>query len=262
MRSPHAAMFRHKSSPQCRFCITSGAASRAELVAVPGTIGSALNRTGDNMTALTSSRRAGVLGMALAGGVTAWPACACADERAEGSKQSDIGAVTGLAVGAVAGGPFGAVLGAAAGALLGDRYHRQAQTSAALAADLHHSEAERSRLSESVAQLDGSLTQAQARGAQLDQTLQQADELALDVSFRTNDDSINARVMPPLLKLGALVAAMPQARVRIAGYADPRGSQAYNSEPSLRRAQCVAAVLQTDGVTRERIRIAAHTMSV
>src|SRR5256885_1544818 len=133
-------MFRHKSSPPCRFCITSGAASRAELVAVPGTIGSALNRTGDNMTTLTSRLRAGVLGMALAGGVTAWPAYACADERAEGSKQSDIGVVTGLAVGAAAGGPFGAVLGAAAGALLGDRYHRQAQASVGLAGGLHHSE--------------------------------------------------------------------------------------------------------------------------
>jgi len=54
--------------------------------------------------------------------------------------------------------------------------------------------------------------------------------------------------MPPLLKLGALVAAMPQARVRIAGYADPRGSQAYNSELSLRRAQGVAAVLMAAGV--------------
>ena len=213
------------------------------------------------MTTLTSKLRAGVLGMALAGGVTAWPAYACADERAEGSKQSDIGAVTGLAVGAVAGGPFGAVLGAAAGALLGDRYHRQAQASAALAADLHHSEAERSRLSQNVAQLDGSLTQAQAHGAQLDQTLQQTDELAIDVSFRTDDDSINTRVMPPLLKLGALVAAMPQARVRIAGYADPRGSEVHNSELSLRRAEGVAAVLMTAGVAPERILIEAHGKS-
>src|SRR2546430_11109460 len=96
------------------------------------------------MTTLTSRLRAGVLGIALAGGVTVWPAYACADERGEGSKQSDIGAVTGLAVGAAAGGPFGAVLGAAAGALLGDRYHRQAQTSAAPAADLHPNQAGRS----------------------------------------------------------------------------------------------------------------------
>jgi len=189
------------------------------------------------MTTLTSRLRAGVLGIALAGGAAVWPAYACGDERGEGSKQSDIGAVTGLAVGAAAGGPVGAVLGAAAGALLGDRYHRQAQSSAAL-------EAERSRLSQSVAQLD--------------QTLQQTEELGLDVSFRTNDDSITTRTMPPLLKLGALVVAMPQARVRIAGYADPRGSQAYNSELSLRRAQGVAAVLMAAGVAPERILIEAH----
>src|ERR1700704_7194332 len=88
------------------------------------------------MTTLKSRLRAGVLGVALAGGVTVWPAYACGDERGAGSKQSDIGAVTGLAVGGAAGGPVGAVLGAAAGALLGDRYHRQAQSSAALTADL------------------------------------------------------------------------------------------------------------------------------
>jgi len=196
------------------------------------------------MTTLTSRLRAGVLGIALAGGAAVWPAYACGDERGEGSKQSDIGALTGLAVGAAAGGPVGAVLGAAAGAVLGDRYHRQAQSSAALAADLDHSEAERSRLSQSVAQLD--------------QTLQQTEELGLDVSYRTNDDSIPMRTMPPLLKLGALVVAMPQARVRIAGYADPRGSQAYNSELSLRRARGVAAVLMAAGVAPERILIEAH----
>ena len=78
------------------------------------------------------------------------------------------------------------------------------------------------------------------------------------MSFRTNDDSISTRAMPPLLKLGALVAAMPQARVRIAGYADPRGSPAYNSELSLRRAQGVAAVLMSAGVARERVLIEAH----
>src|SRR6266478_6728971 len=244
MRSRHAAMFRHKSSPQRRFCITSAAAARAELLTVPGTKRFRTDTRGGNMTTLTSRLRAGVLGIALAGGAAVWPAYACGEQRGEGSKQSDIGAVTGLAVGAAAGGPVGAVLGAAAGALLGDRYHRQAQSSAALAADLDHSEAERSRLSENVAQLD--------------QTLQQTEELGLEVSFRTNDDSITTQAMPPLLKLGALVAAMPQARVRIAGYADPRGSQAYNSELSLRRAQGVAAVLMTAGVARERILIEAH----
>ena len=217
------------------------------------------------MTTFASTIRAGVLGVALAGAAAAWPAYACAEERNEGSKQSDIGAVTGLAVGAAAGGPLGAVLGAAAGALLGDRYHRQAQARAALAADLDKSEAERERLTRSVTQLDGTLAQAQtthtqleAQRTQLDETVQHTDELSFEVGFRTNDDSIPAARVPPLLKLGGLLASMPQARARIAGYADPRGSDAYNDELSLRRAQAVAAVLMSAGVPGERILIEAH----
>jgi outer membrane protein OmpA-like peptidoglycan-associated protein len=217
------------------------------------------------MTTFASTIRAGVLGVALAGAAAAWPAYACGEERNEGSKQSDIGAVTGLAVGAAAGGPVGAVLGAAAGALLGDRYHRQAEARAALAADLGKSEAERERLNRSVTQLDGTLarteaqrTQIEAQRTQLDETVQHTDELTFEVGFRTNDDSIPAARVPPLLKLGGLLATMPQARARIAGYADPRGSDAYNDELSLRRAQAVAAVLMSAGVAGERILIEAH----
>jgi outer membrane protein OmpA-like peptidoglycan-associated protein len=210
------------------------------------------------MTTFASKIRAGVIGVALAGAAAAWPAYGCAEERSEGSKQSDIGAVTGLAVGAAAAGPVGAVLGAAAGALLGDRYHRQAQARAALAADLDHSEAEREQLKRSVAQLDSTLAQARIARTQLDETVQRTDELTFEVAFRTDDDSISTARMAPLLKLGALLASLPQARARIAGYADPRGSDAYNDELSLRRAQGVAAVLMSAGVPRERILIEGH----
>ena len=198
------------------------------------------------MRTFTSRLRAGALGSVAALTVAAWPAYACA-EAGEGSKQSDIGALTGLAVGAAAGGPIGAALGAGIGALLGDRYHRQAQASAALSADLEHSESERTRLSTSTAALG--------------QTLRQTDQLELTVSFRTADDSIATQDMPPLLKLGSLLTTMPQARARVSGYADPRGSDDYNDALSLRRAQGVAAALMAAGVPRERILIEAHGRS-
>jgi len=67
--------------------------------------------------------------------------------------------------------------------------------------------------------------------------------------------------MSPLLKLGALAASLPQAQVCVAGYADPRGSDAYNNELSLRRAANVAAVLMSAGVSRERILIEAYGKS-
>jgi len=155
----------------------------------------------------------------------------------------------------------GAVVGAAAGALLGDRYHRQAQSAAALSADLARSESQRQELLHSVAQLDGSLSEARAHDAELATQLSHTDQLGLDVSFRTDDDSVAAQALSPLLKIGALAASMPQAQVCVAGYADPRGSIAYNDELSLRRATNVAAVLMSAGVPRERIVIEAHGKS-
>src|SRR5215472_16316818 len=200
----------------------------------------------------TSTLRVTALALDIGGGaLSPVYAGAAADPPSTGSKQADLGVVTGLAVGAVAAG----------GALLGDRYHRQAQSAAALTADLERSESQRAELLHSVAQLDGSLSEARAHGAELATQLSYTDQLGLDVSFRTDDDSVTAQAMSPLLKIGALAASMPQAQVCVAGYADPRGSEAYNDELSLRRATNVAAVLVSAGIPRERIVIEAHGKS-
>jgi len=215
------------------------------------------------MTAPTSKLRTAALALTVTGCAALLPAYAgdATHDRGQGSTQSDVGVVTGLAVGALAAGPVGAVVGAAAGALIGDGFHRQAQSRAALAQELDQSESQRALLARSVAQLDGSLSEMRSRSERLDETLQHTDELGLDVSFRTADDSVTAQAMTPLLKLGALVASMPEARVRVAGYADPRGSAAYNDDLSLRRAESVAAVLTCAGVPREHILIEAHGRS-
>jgi outer membrane protein OmpA-like peptidoglycan-associated protein len=60
-------------------------------------------------------------------------------------------------------------------------------------------------------------------------------------------------------KLGALAASLPPgAKVRIDGYADPRGPAALNDDLSLRRAQAVALTLEQAGVPQNRLVIAAH----
>jgi outer membrane protein OmpA-like peptidoglycan-associated protein len=212
------------------------------------------------MKAQTSNLPTAALALAIASFVAVLPARAAdpTDDRGAGSKQSDIGAVTGIVVGALAAGPVGAVIGGGAGALIGDRFHRQAQSRAALAENFDKSEARNTVLIHDVAELNSSLAQERERGEQLEGTLQHTEELGLDVSFRTNDDSVTAQAMSPLLKLGALVASMPCATVRIAGYADARGSDAYNDALSLRRAESVAAVLASAGVPRERVLLEAH----
>ncbi len=174
------------------------------------------------------------------------------------SKQSNLGGMTGLALGAAAGGPIGAVVGLTVGVVAGDHYHRQQQAAASVRSSLAQSETERAQLTQSVSHLDASLAQAQAQQARLGQTLQRADQIGLDVGFRTDEDAIPEQAMSPLLKLGALAADMPEVVVRVAGYADPRGSQEYNDALSLRRAQAVAALLTAAGVPAGRIILEAH----
>jgi outer membrane protein OmpA-like peptidoglycan-associated protein len=206
--------------------------------------------------------RRGALGLSVAACLAGAPVLAAAADvdgpHVKSSRPQTVGFATGVTVGALAGGPVGLMVGAVAGVLLGDRYYRHQQSEAALAADFAHSETQRTQLSAHVAELDGSLAQARVHGAQLTATVQQADQIGLDVSFRTDDDGVTVQAMSPLLKLGALVASVPQARLRIAGFADPRGSVAYNEQLSLRRARRVAAVLSAAGVPEDRILIEAH----
>lgn len=174
--------------------------------------------------------------------------------RQPASKQQSIGVVTGLAVGAAAGGPVGAIVGAAAGGWLGERYHKQSVAKEELTAD-------RARLAQNVTELNGSLAHEQQHGEQLDLVLSHTDEVQTEVGFRTNDDTVQSRSIPSLQKLGALAAALPDAKVRVAGYADPRGSEELNEALSKRRADAVAAVLASAGVSPERIIIEAHGKS-
>ena len=215
------------------------------------------------MKALTSRVAGAALGLALP-----WRAGAAGarlrrpGRRARrGIEAANVGVVAGIAVGALPGGPWGRWSAPAPAHYSATTTTARRRRSAALMRTWSKSEAERARLAHDLTQRSGSLARAQARGEQLDAALQRTDQVGLDVGFRTNDDGIAMQNMTPLLKLGALVAAMPQARVRIAGYADPRGSDAYNDELSLRRAQSVAAVLSSAGVPAERIAIEAHGKS-
>jgi outer membrane protein OmpA-like peptidoglycan-associated protein len=213
------------------------------------------------MNTMTTQTRYRSIAVAVAiACVTALPAHA--DEtvtvRAKASKHESIGVVTGLAVGAAAGGPVGAIIGAAAGGWIGDRYHKQLVARTELAAGLDKSEGDRTRLANNVSELNGSLAHEQERGEQLDLALSHTDEVQTDVAFRTNDDTIQTQAMSPLMKLGALAAALPDAKVRVSGYADPRGSVTVNEALSKRRAEAVAAVLAAAGVSPDRLIVEAH----
>ncbi|HVY81728.1 MAG TPA: OmpA family protein [Steroidobacteraceae bacterium] len=201
------------------------------------------------MSVWTTKLRGPVLGLTL----TSALAVACPSQATEpaakpASKQENIGVVSGLTVGALAGGPFGAVIGAATGALLGERYHRQLEEKKSLAADLSQSKAVSTRLA-------GDLAQTREESARLGSASR---DLETTVGFRTGDATLSDEDVVRLQKIGALANAAGKVKVRVAGYADPRGSEQFNAALSERRADAVAHVLIQAGVDASLLVVEAH----
>lgn len=229
------------------------------------------------MSILSNKVRVGTVGVTVAAmTLTALPASAAptvAPAQRPASKQENIGVFTGAAVGAAAGGPIGAMVGIVAGALLGHHYHRQlvanralaarnhalAAQNAALTASLGSSEQEREGLAGRLHLLTHSLAAVDAQRAELGRTVQLSDAIETDVMFKTDDASINSLQRPALRRIGALAAALPPgARVRIDGYADPRGPASFNDDLSVQRAESVALALEKAGCPLDRLVIEGH----
>jgi outer membrane protein OmpA-like peptidoglycan-associated protein len=78
------------------------------------------------------------------------------------------------------------------------------------------------------------------------------------VCFRTDDATLDGETVARLQKVAKLASAIADVKVKVDGYADPRGSDDYNMELSLKRAQAVADVLTGAGLGPERVIVDGH----
>jgi outer membrane protein OmpA-like peptidoglycan-associated protein len=170
----------------------------------------------------------------------------------------------GATVGAIAGGPVGFIVGAAIGARIGDGFHQKDVEAATLADGLRFSTERVGTLEHTVrtlqASLDsqaGELERMQATAAPDIQDLLQAG-IALDVLFRTDEDVLTDDTRTRVGELAATLAAMPEIRLQLDGFADERGDATYNQALSERRARFVRDLLVDHGITDDRITVMAH----
>jgi outer membrane protein OmpA-like peptidoglycan-associated protein len=199
-----------------------------------------------------------MLGLVLS--LSAAPAMAAG----EPSKEEKVGVGAGVVIGAIAGGPVGGIIGAALGAKIGDEFYQRNEEVDSLSASLSGSRATVARLERDIYALQGEVREK-------DGELQAAQELArpellallqagieMDLLFRTDEhvlaDSTGAR----LEALAASLAANPEIRVRLDGYADERGDETYNQALSVRRVEYVRNTLVAAGIPAERIVVNAH----
>jgi len=181
---------------------------------------------------------AGILAISLA--VNPALAGTSVTQKSSGSKRAGAGFVGGALVGAAAGGPVGMLIGAIAGEQMGERSQKKSDALAAR-------KAESALLAGQVESLEGSLTSIENKAGEVGATIQ----------FRTGETAVRDNDRARLAKLGALLAGLPEVRVRVSGNADSRGGEELNQTLSQERADQVALELEKAGVPKERMIVEA-----
>jgi outer membrane protein OmpA-like peptidoglycan-associated protein len=205
-------------------------------------------------------------------------AAALAGEPKPRPPQEPVGFVSGAVIGAFAAGPIGAVVGAGLGAWLGNRVHRASDAKkaevqvAVLESDKSELQTEKSALLTEKQQLADTNQSLSAKLDDLSQkikTVQTAKEdasevldgLQGDVLFRTGSAEITADIAHQIQVLAQAVTKSPELKIRVDGYADPRGTIDTNLKLSQDRANAVRDLLLASGVGEEALEVNAYGKS-
>lgn len=155
-------------------------------------------------------------------------------------------------IGGFAAGPVGVIFGAAGGMSLGQTLTK---------AD-HYDElvTENHQAQQQLAELEKQLLALQQQHKQQEQVMHAlaVNRLELQLLFRTGHGSLSEENKDRLDELAEFLHNNPQLKVRLHGYADPRGEEAYNQQLSEQRSQSVWQALLARGIPSERIEWRAH----
>jgi outer membrane protein OmpA-like peptidoglycan-associated protein len=205
-------------------------------------------------------------------------AAALAGEPKPPTPHEPMGFVTGGVIGAFAAGPVGAVLGAGLGTWLGNRVHRAGDatkaeaTVAALQTEKTELQTEKSALLSDKNALTETNRNLTARLEDLTHKVEAAqiakasgsevlDGLQGDVLFRTGSAEITPEIAHQVQVLAQAVAKSPELKVRVDGYADPRGTVDTNLKLSEARANAVRDLFLAAGISDELLEVNAYGKS-
>jgi len=209
-------------------------------------------------------------------------AAALADAPKTAPPQEPAGFVAGAVIGGFAAGPVGAVIGAGLGTWLGNRVHRagEASTAEATVAKLQTDKSalqleksalltEKNELSEAnrglMTRLDDLSQKVETAQKAKDDGQEQAakvlDGLQGDVLFRTGSAEITPEIAHQVQVLAQAVAKSTALKVRVDGYADPRGTAEANMKLSEARAKAVRGLFLAAGVNDEDLQVNAYGKS-
>ncbi len=195
--------------------------------------------------------------VALIGSLLATSSMAGPKNRAP--KEESVGLGSGAAIGAIAGGPVGLILGAAFGGWLGDRFHHERQERRMADARAAEASAHASSLTSLLTATERAVAAKEAelftQRVEHRRDLQEA--LSVEVFFRTEESDLGGATADRLAKLAALVEPLEGAVIRLDGYTDARGTEAFNTTLSSARAEAVRDALVRGGMPADRVIVSA-----
>ena len=188
-----------------------------------------------------------------------------ADPRTDRWGKAGVGA--GATAGALLGGPPGALLGAGFGGFFAERLAR-ARAAGELESDLAIARSDLDDLRASLRQsqraasgLRADLADREMRIAELEQSRRSSLGIETEIMFRTGASAIEPEADDRLDQLSRVLADNPDLRIRLDGYADPRGGSGFNLELSDDRVESVREALTARGIAADRIESHAHGAS-
>ena len=84
------------------------------------------------------------------------------------------------------------------------------------------------------------------------------DGLQGDVLFRTGSSEVSPEIAHQIQVIAQVVAKAPELKVRLDGYADPRGADDFNMQLSQERANAVRDLLTAAGVAEDALEVNAY----
>jgi outer membrane protein OmpA-like peptidoglycan-associated protein len=157
--------------------------------------------------------------------------------------------------GAILGGPLGFLAGTISGAWLGGNIERAAMVPE-LEAELLTAQSEIVSGQMELSSMHQTLQRVEEQNVQYAQLVLQ--QLELEMLFTTGADKLNTRGSQRIDQLAAFLSNNPDVSIRLDGYADPRGGEAFNLNLSQSRIAHIRSLLIDNGIMSHRIVSAAH----
>ena len=191
---------------------------------------------------------------------------AMAGEAKTAPPQEPAGFIAGAVIGGFAAGPVGAVVGAGLGTWLGNRVHRagEARVAEARVAKLEVEKTGLLAVNQSLSTKLEDMSRAAATvgsapaESSATYTAEVLDGLQGDVLFRTGSAEITPDIAHQIQVIAQAVMRSPELKVHVAGYTDPRGSDAVNMKLSQDRANAVRDLLLAAGVGEDVLDVDAY----